>query len=130
MAQDVFDAEIAKPLGMEGHDARARLGRGGLIQGKQEGAEMRSAIKGKRIPGIGQTRLMVATPAAMEDNTGVQSGGGAALGRPAAGMRCTLAEWFPDGIPPAANRYNVRSKRLIELVGAAGFEPTTPSPPD
>ncbi len=70
VAVDVFDAEIAKPSGLEGRDARARLGRAGLILGKQEAGEMRWAIKAKRIPGIGQPRLIVATAAALEDGAG------------------------------------------------------------
>jgi uncharacterized protein (DUF927 family) len=70
VAVDVFDAEIARPSGLEGRDARARLGRAGLILGKQEGGEMRWAIKAKRIPGLGQPRLIVATAAAIEDGAG------------------------------------------------------------
>lgn len=64
--QSVFDVEIGRPLGMEGRDARARLGRAGLIRGRLEGGEMRWAIKAKRVPGHGQPRLVVATIAAMD----------------------------------------------------------------
>lgn len=64
LAREVFDREIAQPLGMEGRDARARLGRAGLIRGQKEGGELRWAIRGPRISGLGQPRLIVATPAA------------------------------------------------------------------
>jgi uncharacterized protein (DUF927 family) len=66
---EVFDREIAQPLGMEGREARARLGRAALIQGKVQSGKLRWAIKGQRVPGVGQPRLIVTTPAATEGDT-------------------------------------------------------------
>ena len=63
---EVFDAEIAGPLGMEGRDARARLGRAGLIRGEIVAGEQRWTLKPRRIPGAGRPRLVVTTPAAIE----------------------------------------------------------------
>ncbi len=62
---EVFDAEIAAPLGMEGRDARARLGRAGLIEGEKVAGVQRWTLKPRRIPGVGQPRLIVATAAAI-----------------------------------------------------------------
>ena len=59
---EVFDTEIANPLGMDGREARERLGRAGLIRSKMEGREKRWAYRAKRIPGHGQPRLTVVIP--------------------------------------------------------------------
>ncbi len=58
---EVFDAEIARPLGMEGREARARLGKAEMIRSGKEGGEVRWVYKAKRIPGHGRPRLMVTT---------------------------------------------------------------------
>ncbi len=69
---EVFDAEIAAPLGMETRDARARLGKAGLIRaGKEKDADgreaMRWAYRPRRIPGQQKRpRLIVTTAAAWE----------------------------------------------------------------
>lgn len=64
MLPEVFDAEIAAPLGMEGKEARARLGKTGLIRGRSEGGELRWVYKARRIPGVGRPRLIVIEPEA------------------------------------------------------------------
>lgn len=66
IAPEVFDAEIAQPLGAEGREARARLGKAGLIEGEVVGVEQRWTLKPRRIPGVGRPRLVVATAAAIE----------------------------------------------------------------
>ena len=58
MAPEVFDREVAGPLGMEGREARARLGKAGLIRGERTGGETRWANK-VRIPGHGRLRLIL-----------------------------------------------------------------------
>ena len=63
---DVFAAEIARPLGLEEREARARLGRAGLIRGHREAGEVRWAFKARRIPGNGRPRLMVVEPGGLE----------------------------------------------------------------
>ncbi|MCQ4162817.1 DUF927 domain-containing protein [Roseomonas sp. GC11] len=63
---EVFAAEIAAPLGLEEREARARLGRAGLLRGEREGGELRYAIKAKRIAGVGRPRLLVVEPAALD----------------------------------------------------------------
>lgn len=59
---EVFDTDIAGPLGMEGREARARLGKAGLIRGVKEGAETRWTSKARRIPGHSRPRLIVVEP--------------------------------------------------------------------
>lgn len=66
---EVFDAELAGPLGLEGRDARARLGRGGLIRGKREGGEMRWTFKPRRLPGGERPRMVVVEPHVLETDT-------------------------------------------------------------
>lgn len=63
---DVFDAEVAGPLGIEGREARARLGHAGLIRGVREGGEWRWAFKPKRLPGVGRPRMVVVEPQILE----------------------------------------------------------------
>ncbi|RZA29181.1 MAG: DUF927 domain-containing protein, partial [Proteobacteria bacterium] len=63
---DVFAAEVAAPLGLEERDARARLGRAGLIRAERAGKETRWAIRAKSIPGIGRPRLIVVEPVALD----------------------------------------------------------------
>jgi putative DNA primase/helicase len=63
---DVFAVEVAGPLGLEERDARARLGRSGLIRAERAGKETRWAIRAKSIPGIGRPRLIVVEPIALE----------------------------------------------------------------
>lgn len=58
MVPEVFDREVAGPLGMEGREARARLGKAGIIRGERAGGETRWANK-VRIPGHGRLRLIV-----------------------------------------------------------------------
>ncbi len=58
MQPEMFDAEIAAPLGMEGKDARSRLGKAGMIRGEKAGGETRWTIK-QRIPGLGRPRLIL-----------------------------------------------------------------------
>jgi putative DNA primase/helicase len=62
---EVFEGEIAAPLGMERRDALARLGKAGLIESEEVGGERRWTIKKRRIPGIGRPRLIVPTPGAL-----------------------------------------------------------------
>lgn len=64
---DVFETEIAAPLGMEKRDALARLGAAGLIQHVDEGGERRWTIKARRIPGVGRPRLIVPISQALAD---------------------------------------------------------------
>jgi len=59
---EVFDTDIAGPLGMEGREARARLGKAGLIRAERAGGETRWAFKARRIPGHGRPRLIVVEP--------------------------------------------------------------------
>jgi putative DNA primase/helicase len=59
---EVFDAEVAAPLGMEGRDARARLGKAGLIKAGKDGGETRWAWRPRRIPGNSRPRLIVVPP--------------------------------------------------------------------
>jgi putative DNA primase/helicase len=59
---EVFDTEIASPIGMDGREARARLGKAGLIRPKVEDGETRWTFKARRIPGHGRPRLIVAMP--------------------------------------------------------------------
>jgi putative DNA primase/helicase len=65
MLPDVFDAEVAGPLGMEGRDARARLGKAGLIRSERTGGETRWKVK-QRIPGHGRPRLIVINAASLD----------------------------------------------------------------
>ena len=65
MLPEVFDSEIASPLGMEGRDARGRLGKLAMIRGERSGGEMRWTIK-TRVPGHGRPRLIVVEPAFQE----------------------------------------------------------------
>jgi uncharacterized protein (DUF927 family) len=58
MVPELFDTEIAGRLGMEGRDARARLGKAGMIRGERAGGETRWTIK-QRIHGHGRPRLIV-----------------------------------------------------------------------
>lgn len=67
---EVFDAEIAAPLGMEGRDARARLGRAGLIRSERVGGELRWTSKARRLPGGARPRLIVAEPTLLETGAG------------------------------------------------------------
>lgn len=69
MLPEVFAAEIAAPLVMEARDARARLGKAGLIRGKKEGDEVRWATK-QSVPGSGQPRLIVVEPSLLEGGAG------------------------------------------------------------
>jgi putative DNA primase/helicase len=64
---EVFEAEIAAPLGMERRDALARLGNAGLIESEDAGGERRWTIKKRRIPGVGRPRLIVPKAAALGD---------------------------------------------------------------
>ena len=66
MIPEVFDTEIAQPLGMEGREARARLGKAAMIIGEKEGGELRWAVRRRRIPSVGRPRLIIAAPAIME----------------------------------------------------------------
>jgi hypothetical protein len=59
---EVFDTEIASLLGMEGREARARLGKAGLIRPEIEGGKTRWTCKERRIPGHGRPRLIVVEP--------------------------------------------------------------------
>jgi uncharacterized protein (DUF927 family) len=59
---EVFDTEVANPLGMDGREARTRLGKAGMIKGAQENGETRWTFKARRIPGHGRPRLMVVVP--------------------------------------------------------------------
>lgn len=63
---EVFAAEIAGPLGLEEREARARLGKAGLIRGQPDKDGMRWTIRPRVIPGAGRPRLVVAEPAALE----------------------------------------------------------------
>lgn len=63
---EVFAAELAAPLGLEERDARARLGRAGLIRAERAGQETRWAIRAKSIPGVGRPRLIVVEPVALD----------------------------------------------------------------
>jgi uncharacterized protein (DUF927 family) len=65
ISPEVFDAEIAQPLGMEGAEARSRLGKSGLIVGKQESGELRWTQK-HRIHGNGRPRLIIVHPSALD----------------------------------------------------------------
>jgi hypothetical protein len=62
---DIFDAEIAGPLGMEPGDARARLGKAKLIRELETGGKTRWSGKFKRIPGVGRPQLVVVEPLAL-----------------------------------------------------------------
>jgi putative DNA primase/helicase len=64
---EVFEAEIAAPLGMERRDALARLGNAGLIESEDTGGERRWTIKKRRIPGVGRPRLIVPKAATLDD---------------------------------------------------------------
>lgn len=66
---EVFDTEISGPLGMEARDARARLGRAGLIRGKREGGELRWTFKPRRLPGGERPRMVVVEPHILETDT-------------------------------------------------------------
>ena len=66
ISPEVFAAEIAAPLGLEERDARARLGRAGMIRGRKEGGETRWTIYARTIPGIGRPRLVVVEPATLD----------------------------------------------------------------
>jgi hypothetical protein len=66
----VFAQEIAAPLGLEDRDARARLGKAGMIRGEKAGGETRWAIRARSIPGVGRPRLIVVQPATMEGEAG------------------------------------------------------------
>ena len=55
---EVFDKEIAGEVGAEGKEARARLGKAGLIRGERVAGELRWTYK-RRIPGHGRPRLIV-----------------------------------------------------------------------
>ena len=63
---EVFDAEGAGPLGMEGREARARLGKAGLIEGEILKGVQRWTLKPRRIPGVGRPRMVITAPAAIE----------------------------------------------------------------
>jgi putative DNA primase/helicase len=63
---EVFDAEIAGALGLEPRDARARLGKAGLIRGQKQGDGNRWTIRPRTIPGNGRPRLVVVEPAALD----------------------------------------------------------------
>ena len=63
---EVFDAEVAGPLGMEGREARARLGKAGLIEGEILKGVQRWTLKPRRIPGVGRPRMVITAPAAIE----------------------------------------------------------------
>ncbi len=63
---EVFTAEIAGPLGLEDREARARLGKAGLIRGQPDKDGMRWTIRPRSIPGAGRPRLVVVEPAAIE----------------------------------------------------------------
>jgi uncharacterized protein (DUF927 family) len=65
MVPEVFDREVAGPLGMEGREARARLGKAGIIRGERAGGETRWTAK-TRVPGHGRPRLIVVQPAAVQ----------------------------------------------------------------
>jgi putative DNA primase/helicase len=58
MQPDVFDAEIAAPLGMEGKEARGRLGKAGMIRGVKESGELRWTFRPRSIPGHKRPRLV------------------------------------------------------------------------
>ena len=70
MLPEIFDGEIAGPLGMEGQDGRARLGKAGVLHGVQESGKTRWTIK-TRIPGAGRPRLMVIDPTILQDTSEV-----------------------------------------------------------
>ena len=60
MAPDVFDAEVAGPLGLEGREARARLGKAGLIREGVESGRTRWTYRPRHIRGQSRNlRLMV-----------------------------------------------------------------------
>jgi len=61
---EIFDREIAghPSVRMSGPEARARLFKAGLIQGRPEGGKMRYNLKSKRIPGARQPRLILTAP--------------------------------------------------------------------
>jgi uncharacterized protein (DUF927 family) len=65
---EVFDAEIAQPQGMEGREARARLGKAGMIRAMKDGKDgvLRWTGKPRRIPGNGRPRLIVVEQATFE----------------------------------------------------------------
>lgn len=67
ISPEVFDSEIARELGMEGREARARLGKAGMIRGNKEGGETRWTYKPRRIPGNGRPRLMVTDQTSFDD---------------------------------------------------------------
>jgi uncharacterized protein (DUF927 family) len=58
MVPGLFATEIAGPLGMEEKDARARMGKAGVIRCEQGGGETRWTVR-HRIPGHGRLRLVV-----------------------------------------------------------------------
>ncbi|WP_439596709.1 DUF927 domain-containing protein [Falsiroseomonas sp.] len=64
---ETFAAEIIGPLGLEDREARARLGKAGMIRGQPDKEGMRWAIRPPKIPGFGRPRLVVVEPAALED---------------------------------------------------------------
>jgi putative DNA primase/helicase len=70
IAPEVFDAEIAGPLGLTGRDARARLGRAGLIEGHKESGKLRWVFRPKRIPGVGRPWLVVVAKTAWDGEPG------------------------------------------------------------
>ena len=70
LVPEVFAQEIAAPLGLEDRDARARLGKAGMIRGEKAGGETRWAIRARSIPGVGRPRLIVVQPATMEGEAG------------------------------------------------------------
>ena len=60
---EVFETEVANPLGLEGLDARRRLGKAGMIRGRLEAGQMRWAIRPPlTVPGVGRPRLVVVEP--------------------------------------------------------------------
>lgn len=70
LVPEVFAQEIAAPLGLEDRDARARLGKAGMIRGEKAGGETRWAIRARSIPGVGRPRLIVVQPATLEGEAG------------------------------------------------------------
>lgn len=66
---EVFDAEIAGPLSMDGKEARNRLGAAGLIRGFKEAGRTRWTSKSQRIPHFGRPRLVVTDGRILEGGT-------------------------------------------------------------